>query len=145
MDGHVVPPKTHVGVNIYAMHHDEDYFPEPYTYKPERWLDADADTRRRMNEAFLPFSVGARSCSGKPFAYFEASLIVAKMLWYFDFEKTAGEAGEMGGGTAGAPYGRHREKEFQLYDIFSSMQEGPSLTFHTRGDFWQELVTENKQ
>ncbi|KFA68393.1 hypothetical protein S40285_02520 [Stachybotrys chlorohalonatus IBT 40285] len=145
VDGHVVPPKTHVGVNIYAMHHDEDYFPEPYTYKPERWLDADADTRRRMNEAFLPFSVGARSCSGKPFAYFEASLIVAKMLWYFDFEKTAGEAGEMGGGTAGAPYGRHREKEFQLYDIFSSMQEGPSLTFHTRGDFWQELVTENKQ
>ncbi|KAF4471367.1 benzoate 4-monooxygenase cytochrome p450 [Fusarium albosuccineum] len=142
VDGHVVPPGTHVGVNIYSLHHNEEYFPDSYSFKPERWLEADAETRRRMNEAFAAFSTGSRGCGGKAMAYLEASLVVAKTLWFFDFEKASGDAGKVGEGTPGVPHGRHRREEFQIYDIFSSTQTGPNLTFHPReGSSWEGLRT----
>lgn len=139
IDGHVVPPGTHFGVNFYSIHHDEHYFPDSYTYKPERWLEADEATLSRMNKAFAAFSIGPRGCAGKPMAYLEASLVVAKLLWYFDFGIAPGEDGKTGEGTPGASFGRHRPKEFQLWDIFSSTQQGPKLVFTPRGDHYKEL------
>ncbi|KFA70923.1 hypothetical protein S40288_10183 [Stachybotrys chartarum IBT 40288] len=38
IDGHAVPYGTQVGANIFALYHNEDYFPEAFSYKPERWL-----------------------------------------------------------------------------------------------------------
>lgn len=142
VDGHVVPHGTHIGVNFYALHHTEEYFPDSYTYKPERWLEADAETRHRMNEAFTAFSVGPRGCAGKPMAYLETSLVIARTLWYFDFEIAPGAAGKAGEGTPGAPNGRHRPLEFQIHDIFSSTQDGPNLVFTPRGPSVSELDEE---
>lgn len=141
VDGHVVPAGTHVGVNIYTLHHNEEYFPEPYTYKPERWLETDDDERRRMRDAFAAFSVGSRGCGGKAMAYLELSLVIAKALWYFDFEKAPGEAGEVGAGKVANQDGRHRPSEYQLDDIFVSNHQGPNLVFRTRGTQWEEFMT----
>lgn len=132
VDGHVVPPGTHIGVNIYTLHHNEDYFPDPYKYKPERWLDSDEYQLRNMKAAFASFSAGSRSCAGKPMAYLELSLVVAKSLWYFDFETAPGDAGLVGAGRPGDTNGRDRLGEFQLYDIFASAHDGPNLVFHPR-------------
>lgn len=140
IDGHVVPPGTHFGVNFYALHHDERHFPDSYTYKPERWLEADEAALSHMNKAFAAFSIGPRGCAGKPMAYLEASLVVAKMLWYFDFEIASGDAGKVGEGTPGAAFGRHRPEEFQLWDIFSSTQEGPRLKFTPREKHYETLL-----
>jgi cytochrome P450 len=140
IDGHVVPPGTHIGVNIYTMHHDERHFPDSYTYKPERWLESDEATLSNMNKAFAAFSIGPRGCAGKSMAYLEASLVVAKILWYFDFEIASGEAGKAGEGKPGATFGRHRPEEFQLWDIFSSTQEGPKLVFTPRENQYKELI-----
>jgi cytochrome P450 len=140
VDGHVIPRGTHVGVNVYTLHHNEEYFPDSYTFKPERWLNA--EEKARMTYAFAAFSIGARGCGGKPMAYLEASLVIAKTLWYFDFEMAPGEAGKLGEGKPGADFGRHLPKEFQLHDIFSSTQEGPNLTFRPRGDYWKDLMHE---
>lgn len=141
IDGHVVPAGTHVGVNIYTLHHNEEYFPEPYAYKPERWLDADDGRKRRMRDAFASFSAGARSCAGRPMAYLESSLVMARSLWYFDFERAPGDEGTVGAGKPGEGYGRHRPGEYQLADIFSSAHDGPKLVFRPRGGFWKELET----
>ncbi|KAM7213830.1 Cytochrome P450 [Rhypophila decipiens] len=142
VDGHVIPPGTQVGVNIYTLHHNPEYFPDPFIFSPERWLVHDEKQLKRMNSAFAAFSLGARGCAGKAMAYLEMSLVVAKTLWYFDFEKADGE---LGGAGAGVPsprnmrIGRGRPEEFQLYDIFSSTHDGPVLKFSGRGDFWKEL------
>jgi cytochrome P450 family 49 subfamily A len=42
-----------------------DYFPDPDTFKPERWLVKDGSYK-----AFplMPFGYGARMCAGKRFA-----------------------------------------------------------------------------
>ncbi|KAI0188068.1 cytochrome P450 [Astrocystis sublimbata] len=139
IDGHVIPKGTIVGVNVYSLHHNEDYFPEPFEYRPERWLgDQSPDMKRAMRDAFMPFSTGPRGCAGKTMAYAETGLVVAKILWYFDFQTCAGVKGTIGEGNLGLGPGRERQHEFQIYDVFSSMHEGPYLTFTTRGDHWAQ-------
>ena len=46
VDGEWLPEGTDVGVPHYAIHHDERYFPDSFTYKPERWIGRD-----RKNDA----------------------------------------------------------------------------------------------
>ncbi|TGJ88074.1 hypothetical protein E0Z10_g624 [Xylaria hypoxylon] len=145
IDGHVVPRGTQVGVNIYALHHNAEYFPEPFSFKPERWLaleqagDSESSNLSKMHNAFVPFIVGPRSCVGKTMVYQEVSLIIAKTLWYFDFERCPGALGKVGEGDAGNQNGRNRVGEFQLFDVFNSHHQGPILVFTTRGDFHADL------
>lgn len=82
VDAHVIPPGTQVGVCTYALHHNEEYFPEPFVFRPERWLAEESGEGRlaRMHSVFVPFSVGPRACAGKSMAYLEMSLVVAKTL-----------------------------------------------------------------
>ena len=69
-DGEWIPEDTVVGVPHYAIHHNAQYFPQPFDYKPERWT-AGSDptvTTESVNtaqSAFCPFSVGPRGCIGK--------------------------------------------------------------------------------
>ncbi len=131
VDGHVIPPGTQVGVSTYALHHNEQYFDDPFTFRPDRWLTEDRDALNRMTSAFNPFSLGARGCAGKAMAYLEASLVLAKTIWRFDFTLAPGKLGQVGiaGGNKG---GRDSPVEFQLHDTFGSRHDGPNLVFHTR-------------
>lgn len=138
IDGHVVPHGTLVGVNTYSIHHNPDYFPSPFVFKPERWLepsknkDGTTSSGHIVHEAFTAFSHGARGCAGKAMAYMEASLTLAKTIWYFDFKLPDGPSAAVGGGVAGKRNGRGRPEEYQLYDVFSSGHDGPNLVFRAR-------------
>lgn len=141
IDGHVIPPDTQVGVNIYTLHHNEKYFPDPYVFRPERWMPSETPKPQLdlMNEAFTPFSVGYRGCAGKAMAYLETSLVVAKSLWYFDFQRAPGPLGDVGGGIPGRTDGRGRRDEYQLYDVIAGEHDGPYLLFTPRGDACKDL------
>jgi cytochrome P450 len=133
VDGHVIPKGTQLGVSLYALHHNEAYFPEPFFYKPERWLGNNSDEQTRvMREAFNPFSIGSRACAGKAMAYMEASLAIARTIWHFDFKAAPGIDGQLGAGTAGDKNGREHTSEFQIFDIFSATHDGPNLVFQIR-------------
>ncbi|OTA62649.1 cytochrome P450 [Hypoxylon sp. EC38] len=136
IDGHLIPSKTQVGVNIYTLHHNEEYFPDSFSYKPERWL---TPTGTQTNDAFAAFLTGPRGCAGKAMAYLEASLVLAKTLWYFDFEPASGELGKIGMGKNGNRRGRNREGEFQIYDVFTATSDGPYLKFRPRSYYWKDL------
>lgn len=135
IDGHIIPKGTLVGVNTYSVHHNAKYFPNPFTFKPGRWLiDHDSSAPghsknggNRVHEAFTPFSTGPRGCAGKAMVFMEASLIVAKMLWYFDLGQASGKLGAIGGGSVDQGPGRTRRAEYQLYDHFSTGHDGPYL------------------
>lgn len=130
VDGHVIPQGTQVGVSTYALHHDPDYFDDPFVFRPERWLTENRDVLARMNSAFNPFSVGARGCAGKAMAYLETSLVAAKTLWRFEFELARGKIGQVGMKNE---TGRDKvPAEFQLHDTFGSRHNGPNLTFRAR-------------
>ncbi|KAH9892995.1 cytochrome P450 [Xylariomycetidae sp. FL2044] len=145
IDGQVIPPGTQVGVSLYALQHNECYFPAPFIYSPERWLAASdspgtsspAKQRKVMPEAFAPFSLGPRSCPGKAMAYLEMSLVLAKLVWYFDFEPAPGKLGEVG--TRRVEMGFESAIEYEMHDVFVSSHDGPYLQFQIRGDAYKEL------
>ncbi|KAI1390655.1 cytochrome P450 [Hypoxylon trugodes] len=136
IDGNVIPRGTLISVSPYALQHNEAYFPDSFAFKPERWLDTPGkeEARKIAYDAFGAFSIGPRNCAGKAMAYLEASLVVAKTLWYFDFEPAPGKLGQIGGGVSGAKDGRDRLDEYQLFDIFTSRHDGPYLIFRPQGD-----------
>ncbi|KAK7742359.1 hypothetical protein SLS53_004504 [Cytospora paraplurivora] len=155
VDGHVISPGTQVGVSQYTLPRNGHYFPEPFEFKPERWLapdpeedanalpetDAQRDARTAMRRAFAPCLIGDRGCAGKSMAYLGLRLATAKTLWYLDFETAPGEAGKLGGGSPSSTDGRNRYNEFQLYDsiVVDHTLSGPNLVFTPRGDYCKEL------
>ncbi|KAK6080445.1 cytochrome P450 3A31 [Seiridium cupressi] len=145
IDGCVIPRGTQVGVNLYSLHHNEDYFPDPFSFRPERWLSSPGygpdDQATLLHKAFAPFSVGTRSCPGKAVAFLEITLTLAKTLWYFDFKTAPGALGQQGAGVHGKKGGRGRQNEYQLYDTFTASHSGPFLVFQKRDGFGEELET----
>lgn len=135
IDGHIIPPGTQIGVNTYSLHHNEQYFPRPFTYLPERWLPDCAEYQTTNRNAFAAFSIGPRGCAGKPMAYQEASLVIAKTLWYFDFEEVAGDAKGNSRPTS------DEDNEYQLNDIVVSTHNGPWLNFSPRPECTAEFGT----
>lgn len=143
VDGHVIPPGTMVGVNTYSLHHNEEYFPDPLTYNPERWLSNQQSTptpgaKKLMRDAFAPVSIGPRDCAGKAMAYLQTNLVLAKTLRCFDFEPASGKLGQVGKSGKGTP-GRTRAGEFQLEETFRSSHNGLYFIFKPRGDLWKEI------
>jgi cytochrome P450 len=135
IDGQVIPKGTEIGINTYAFHHNEDIFPDPFCFKPERWLERSSNEKHEIQRReFAVFSIGARGCPGKAIAYLEISLVIAKTLWHFDFEtglavvdNTWTRSSSMG--NAGF---KIKETQFQVQDRFTSAHNGPYLLFHPR-------------
>lgn len=68
------------------------------TFAPERWLPTDHPlyNPRYANDdkdASKPFSLGSRVCIGINLAYMELRIILAKMVYHFDWELVKGPEG----------------------------------------------------
>ena len=85
--GHHVPKGTHCAVFHYAAYRYEHNFTRPEDFIPERWLpNAPSEFANDAREVLQPFHTGPRGCLGKNLAYAEMRLLLAKMLFHFDFE-----------------------------------------------------------
>lgn len=78
-----MPKGSGVGIPIYAIHHMEEYYPDPETFKPERFLPENKDSINSY--AFLSFVIGPRNCIGMRFALMEAKLALATIISDFKF------------------------------------------------------------
>ncbi len=59
----------------YLAHHNEEVFPDPERFAPERFLE-----RKNYGYAYFPFGIGARLCLGEPFAMRQMMLILSTFL-----------------------------------------------------------------
>ncbi len=73
--GYELPAGTFVMAAIAALHYREDLFPSPDEFRPERFLDAKADTY-----AWIPFGGGVRRCIGAAFAEYEMRIVLRAIL-----------------------------------------------------------------
>ena len=74
--GYVLPPGTEINPSIAAIHRRADRYPQPQTFRPERFLGEDApDTY-----TWLPFGGGTRRCLGASFATFEMGVVIRQVL-----------------------------------------------------------------
>ncbi|KAL3468561.1 cytochrome P450 [Aspergillus heterothallicus] len=85
--GMEIPAGTPVGMTSIFMHDNSVVFPQPRTFKPERWLEMDPETRGKiMGRHFVPFSKGSRMCLGMHLAYAELYLVLATVFRRYEIE-----------------------------------------------------------
>ncbi|KAL3426494.1 cytochrome p450 [Phlyctema vagabunda] len=131
VDGHHLPEGTDIGTGIYSIQHNEEYFPRPFDFLPERWLEEENPFGVNVSDALVPFSVGPRACLGKALAIAEGSFATAYVCWTLDLDLVESMK-DIGGGRKNGRHGRHRPDEYQLYDHITSARNGPWIRFRRR-------------
>ena len=76
---------TIVGCNAWVIHRREDiYGQDSEIFRPERWLEADKDTRKGMEACMFHFGMGSRTCIGKNISLLEIYKLVPSFLRRFE-------------------------------------------------------------
>ncbi|CAN0902702.1 (S)-N-methylcoclaurine 3'-hydroxylase isozyme 1 (Fragment) [Linum grandiflorum] len=110
---YTIPEGARVAVNAWAIARDCSIWGEDAeSFKPERFMGSEVDFRGQDFE-LLPFSAGRRMCPGMPSAARQIPLLLANLVWNFDWDLPEGEdsAAEI---DMKASYGLSSQKERPL-------------------------------
>lgn len=107
--GRGVPAGTTVGMSIYHVHHNEALFANPEHFDPDRWLLQPKEQREGLDQWFVAFSRGPRSCPGSNLAWCEMYILLSTMLHNFDLRLDRTTANDLAWRDCLVPYftGRH--------------------------------------
>jgi cytochrome P450 len=72
---------TPIGMSILLVHHREDLYPEPFQFRPERWLG-----RKPGTYEWIPFGGGIRRCLGATLAMAEMRVVLEATARRLDLE-----------------------------------------------------------
>ncbi|XP_015786017.1 cytochrome P450 4c3 [Tetranychus urticae] len=81
INGYLVPKGTTCAIFTYLLHRNEETFPKPEEFDPDRFLPENSSGRHPY--AYIPFSAGPRNCIGQKFAVMEEKAILARVLSHF--------------------------------------------------------------
>jgi len=87
---------TVVWANIWSILHDESVYPDPFEFRPERYLDEDGKLRqlgKAEDPATAAFGFGRRICPGLFLADNSIFLAIATMLCVFNISKAKDQHG----------------------------------------------------
>ena len=87
----IIPPGVATGMTPYMIHMNPNLFPAPQDFRPERWLQKDAESVESLTKYFIAFGKGSRSCLGMNLVYAQMYLTLAAVLSRFElrlFETT---------------------------------------------------------
>ena len=73
--GRDLPAGVTVAPCIYLLHRRPDVYPDPYSFRPERFLEQPAGTY-----TWIPFGGGIRRCLGASFAQFEMQTVLSVLV-----------------------------------------------------------------
>jgi cytochrome P450 len=82
-----VEPGTAIAMSILLVHHREDVYPDPFAFRPERWLG-----RKPGTYDWIPFGGGIRRCLGAALAMAEMRVVLTTMARRLDLEPDRPEA-----------------------------------------------------
>ena len=87
VDGLSLPVGTDVTPAMWLTHTRPEEYPEPYAFRPERFLENPPSTY-----TWIPFGGGVRRCIGAPFAELEMRVVLGEVLERFDLRPAGGGA-----------------------------------------------------
>ena len=99
-------PGVSLVANAYLLHHDPDIYPEPYAFRPERFLDSKPGTY-----TWIPFGGGRRRCIGMSFAMLEMRVVIRSLLRARDVR------------PAGTPHEPPRRRNITIFPAAGSRAE----------------------
>ncbi len=73
--GWTYQPNCSLVANGYLLHHDPEIYPDPYAFRPDRFLDEPPGTY-----TWIPFGGGRRRCLGASFAMLEMKVVLRTLL-----------------------------------------------------------------
>jgi cytochrome P450 len=83
VSGVYLPPGTVCSVDMWSSLHNPKYWKDPDSFRPERWLGEGFGDNKA---AFNPFLLGPRACLGINLAYLEMRIILALLVFTYDWE-----------------------------------------------------------
>src|SRR5690606_41138126 len=80
--GYRIPKGYRVAIGPRSVHFEDEYYPDPERFDPQRWLGAD----ERPPFSYIPFGGGPRTCLGMHFALLQMHIVLASLLREFTWE-----------------------------------------------------------
>ncbi|ESW18598.1 hypothetical protein PHAVU_006G054100 [Phaseolus vulgaris] len=87
--GYEIAAKSKVIVNAWAIGRDPNYWNDAEKFWPERFLDESVDYRGGDFQ-FIPFGAGKRMCPGSTFGIANVEILLANLLFHFDWKMPDG-------------------------------------------------------
>ncbi|ELT96496.1 hypothetical protein CAPTEDRAFT_143120, partial [Capitella teleta] len=87
IQGKTIPAGFSVLINYYHLHHDEEFWKNPFEFEPERFLDEDGglvSVSHPNRRHLMPFGAGPRVCMGEILAKTRIFLIIASLAQKFE-------------------------------------------------------------
>lgn len=80
-DGKILPKGTKALINIYSLHRNSEFYPNPERFNPDNFLPDNIVARNAY--AWIPFSGGARKCIGQRYAYMTMKSTISTLIRHF--------------------------------------------------------------
>ena len=77
-----------VGINVYALHMDPDFWSEPSRFQPERWLEPGFKAEDENAIHFAPFGAGIRKCVAARMATVQVKYLLMRIILSYEIFKT---------------------------------------------------------
>ncbi|OJJ35541.1 hypothetical protein ASPWEDRAFT_183590 [Aspergillus wentii DTO 134E9] len=87
--GYRIPKDTTVVPLHWSMSLDEEHYPDPLDFQPERWL-----TKTHDDKFTNFFGYGRRICTGRHIARNSLFILIARLLWAFNIQPGVGPDGK---------------------------------------------------
>ncbi|KAI4889796.1 hypothetical protein NFI96_030818 [Prochilodus magdalenae] len=84
VDNYWFPKETQFHLCHYAASHDENEFPDPERFVPERWLRGTPSRSQHHPYSSIPFGVGVRACVGKRVAELEMYFALSRLMQHYE-------------------------------------------------------------
>ncbi|KAM0726633.1 Cytochrome P450 4C1 [Formica fusca] len=82
--GEIILPKgADVVLQLMTMHRNEEYWPNPLVFDPDRFLPENIGT---SNSSYMPFSLGSRNCIGMKYAMISLKVLLSILVRTFVFK-----------------------------------------------------------
>ncbi|KAF5206881.1 Cytochrome p450 [Thalictrum thalictroides] len=94
VNGYHVPAKTKVYINTWSIQRDPKLWERPEEFIPERFSNSLINFSGQ-DFKYIPFGSGRRICPGISFGTMAVELVIANLLYWFDWETPGGEKLDM--------------------------------------------------